>query len=256
LAPREIALRLNTSVENVWKEKSLLKSRAGLIVSRSTTQQSKKQSEMMLLDPEGELGDRSSIALQKIKSRKSTGLSDYLIDIPQLDSEGLMTLYSEFKSGKKPIDILAEHGFHPEAVEIEYRRFLELSERDNDELLKQIMLNVIQKGYGKEPVRNISIKTLIDRYGQRGYLTNNEVSEILAVSTKEEVQHEMELSLLDPDRRLPRGFRRLRCGNCNNTHIGVIVHDKLPLGRELVDRYDGKALCHVCIKEMNSGGGY
>jgi hypothetical protein len=256
LAPRDIALRLNTSVENVWKEKSLLKSRAGLIVSRSTTQESKKQSEIMLFDQEGEQGDRSSMALQKIKSRKSTGLSDYLIDIPQLDSEGLMTLYREFKSGKKPIDILAEHGFHPEAVEIEYLRFIELSERDNDEFLKQIMLNVIQKGYEKEPVMNINIKTLIDRSRQRGYLTKNEISELLALYIEEEVQHEMELSLLDPDRRLPRGFRRLRCGNCNNTHVGVIVHDKLPLGRELVDRYDGKALCHVCQSEKNLAGGY
>ena len=78
-----------------------------------------------------------------------------------------MILYREFKSGKKPIDILAEYGFHPEAVEIEYRRFIELSERDNDELLKQLMLNVIQKGYEKEPVRNINIKTLIDRSTER-----------------------------------------------------------------------------------------
>jgi hypothetical protein len=256
LAPRDIALRLNTSVENVWKEKSLLKSRAGLIVSRSTTQESKKQSEIMLFDPEGEQGDRSSMALQKIKSRKSTGLSGYLIDIPQLDSEGLMTLYREFKSGKKPIDILAEHGFHPDAVEIEYRRFIELSERDNDELLKQIMLKVIQKGYDKEPVRNINIKTLIERSRQRGYLTKNEISELLDLYTEAEVQEEMDLSLFDPDRRLPRGFRRLRCGNCNNTLMDVIVHDKRPLGRELVDKYDGNALCHVCQSEKNSGGDY
>lgn len=256
MTPRDIALRLNTSVENVWKEKSLLKSRAGLIVSRSTTHESKKQSEMMLFDSEGEQGDRSSLALQKIKSRKSTGLSDYLIDIPQLDSEGLMILYREFKSGKKPIDILAEYGFHPEAVEIEYRRFIELSERDNDELLKQLMLNVIQKGYEKEPVRNINIKTLIDRYHQRGYLSKNEISELLALYIEAEVQDEIDLSLLDPDRRLPMGFRRLRCSNCNNTHIGVIVHDKLPLGRELVDRYDEKVLCHVCQSEKNSGDDY
>ena len=256
MAPRDIALRLNTSVENVWKEKSLLKSRGGLIVSRSTTQESKKQSEIVLFDPEGDQGDRSSMALQKIKSRKSTGLSDYLIDIPHLDSEDLMTLYKEFKSGKKPIDIIAEHGFHPDAVDIEYRRFIELSERDNDELLRQITLNVIQKGYEKEPVRNINIKTLIDRSRQRGYLTKNEISELLALYIEAEVQDEMDLSLLDPDRRLPRGVRRLRCSNCDNTHSGVIVHDKLPLGREMVDRYDGKWLCHVCQSEKNSGGGY
>jgi hypothetical protein len=253
--PKEIALRVNTSVENVWKEKSLLKSRAGLIVSRSTTQQSKKQSEMILFDPEGEQRDRSVVALQKIKSRKSTGLSDYLIDIPQLNSEGLRTLYRELKSGKKPIDILAEHGFHPEAVEIEYRRFIELSERDIDELLKRIMLNMIQKGYDKESIRNINTKTLIDLYRQRGHLTNDEILELLALYTKEEVQREIELSLLDPDGRLPRGFRRLRCGNCEKS-LGVIVLDKLPISRELVEKYDGKALCHACLAEMNSGDGY
>ena len=117
------------------------------------------------------------------------------------------------------------------------------------------MLNVIQKGYEKEPVRNINIKTLIDRYRQRGYLTINEISELLALYIEEEVRDEIDLTLLDPDRRLPRGFRRLRCRNCNNTLMDVIVHDKLPLGRELVDRYDGKALCHGCINEMKSGGG-
>ena len=126
MKPKDIALKLNTSVENVWKEKSLLKLRAGLIVCRSTTQKSKERSEMILYHPKGEHEDESSIVLQKIKSRKSPGLSNYLIDIPQLNSEGLKTLYREFKSRKKPIDILAEHGFHPEAVEIENRRFIVL----------------------------------------------------------------------------------------------------------------------------------
>jgi hypothetical protein len=256
LTPRDIAVKLNTSVENVWKEKSLLKSRGGFIVSRNTTQQFKKQSEMILFDPEGEQGERSSTALQRLKSRKSTGLSDYLIDVPQLNSEGLMIVYRELKSGKKPIDILAEHGFHPEAVEIEYRRFVELSERDSDELLKRIMLKVIQKGYEKEPVGNIKIKTLIDRYRQRGYLTNNEILELLDLYNEEEVRREMDLSLFDPDGRLPMGFRKLRCGKCNEKYLGVIVQDKLPTGREVVDKYDGKALCHVCLAEMNSGDGY
>jgi hypothetical protein len=244
MTPKDIALRLNTTIENVWKEKSLLKLRAGLIVSRRTTQKSKEQSEMIVYHPKGEHEDESSMALQKIKSRKGTGLSNYMIDISQLDSESIMTLYREFKSGKKPIDILAEHGFHPEAVEIEYRRFIELNERDGDELLNRIILNVIQKGYEEEPVRNNNIKTLIDLYRQRGYLTNNEILELLELYNQEEAQSQVELSLLDTWESPPKGFTRLKCGRCNDKIIGVILSEKLY--KQLADRCDGKILCDLC----------
>ena len=224
MTPKDIALKVGTSVENVWKEKSLLKSREGLVLSRSTTQKSKKQSEMILFNPE-EHGDRSSTAPMQVRSRVSTGLIDYLIDIPHLGSEDLKTLYREFKSGKKPIDILAEYGFHPEAVEIEYRRFRELSERDSDELLRRIMLKVIDRGYEEDP----AMKMLIDLYRQRGYLTNTEILEVLTHYRRKEIEQEIDFLGLDVSRRLPSGFRRIKCSNCDNLHIDVIVNDKLPL---------------------------
>jgi hypothetical protein len=248
LTPKAIALKVNTTVENVWKEKSLLKSRGGLIVSRSTSQRSSKQSETIVFEPD-EQEDRSPVVLQKMKTRKINGLSEHLMDIPQLDSEGLRTLYREFKSGKKPIDILAEHGFHPEVVEIEYRRFIELSERDSDEFLKRLMLNLTQKGHEKEPVWNINIKRLIGVYHQRGYLTNSEILELLAEYTKEKVQEELELLVLDKDRNFPSGFRRLRCAKCNEKLLDVILSDRLPLGKELADKYDGKIRCGLCRQD-------
>jgi hypothetical protein len=199
---------------------------------------------MIVYHPKGEHEDESSIVLQKIKSRKSPGLTNYLIDIPQLNSEGLKTLYREFKSGKKPIDILAEHGFHPEAVEIEYRRFMGLRERDGDELLNQIILKMIQKGYAKERTRNSNIKTLIDLYRQRGYLTNNEILELLELYAREEAQSEMEVTLLDTFQKLPQGYTRLRCDSCHDEVIGVIVDEKLC--RQLVDKCVGKILCDLC----------
>jgi hypothetical protein len=251
LTPRAIAVKVNTTVENVWKEKSLLKSRGGLVLSRRTTKQSNKKSELILFDPDGEQEDGSGITSEKIRSRKNTNLSDYLIDIPQLDSEGLRTLYREFKSGKKPIDILAEYGFHPDTVEIEYRRFMQLSERDSDELLRRIMLNMIQRGYENEPVRNRNIKALIDLYRQRGYLSHNEILDILALYTQEEVQEEIGLLAIDSERRLPEGFRRLRCGKCNEKLLDAILCDKLPLGKKMLDEYDRKILCKVCSQNTN-----
>lgn len=96
--PKDIALKLNTSVENVWKEKSLLKSRGGLVVSRSTTQQSKKQNETILFSPGLEQVERNSMELRNVKLRKSAGSMDYLSDIPLLSSDDLRTLYKEFKA--------------------------------------------------------------------------------------------------------------------------------------------------------------
>jgi hypothetical protein len=72
-----------------------------------------------------------------------------------------------------------------------------LRERDSDELLRRIMLNVIQKNYDKEPIRNVNIKTLIDLYHRRSYLTNNEILELLRLYTEEEAQQEMDLSFLE-----------------------------------------------------------
>lgn len=250
--PKDIAARLNTSVENVWKEKSLLKSRGGLVVSRSTMQQSKKQNEMILFSQGLEQLDRNSMELQKVKSRRRSEPMGYLLDIPLLSSDDLKILYSEFKAKKKPIDIIAEYGFHPEAVEIEYRRFNDLSERDSDELLRSIILYVSGRGYEKKYAKNSTLRKLIDNYNQKGCLTNMEILELLGQYIKEEVDQKSKLMLFDPTSRLPDGFRRLRCSNCDNPHLDVIVRDKLPLGKEVANRYDGKARCHVCLSEMNS----
>jgi hypothetical protein len=206
---------------------------------------------VLVYRPKGEHEeDESSMALQKVKSRKSTGVGNYMIDIPQLDSENIMTLYREFKSGKKPIDILAEHGFHPEAVEIEYRRFMELNERDIDELLNRIILNMIQKGYEKEPFKNNNIKAQIDLYRQRGYLTNNEILELLELYNQQEVQSDVDLMLLDTFTSPPDGFTRLKCGRCNEEIIGVILREKLL--KQIVDKCDGNILCDLCQLEQPS----
>ncbi len=87
---------------------------------------------MIFLNPAEQRGD-GILGFNKILHKSTTLLND-LIDVPQLDSEGLKILYREFKSGKKPIDILAEYGFHPEIVEGEYQRFMQLSIRDIGDL--------------------------------------------------------------------------------------------------------------------------
>jgi hypothetical protein len=59
-----------------------------------------------------------------------------LLNVPQLDTDGLRKLYGELLNGKKPQEIIAENGFHPELVESENQRFQRLVENDIDSLQK------------------------------------------------------------------------------------------------------------------------
>ena len=58
---------------------------------------------------------------------KTKSISDddrYLrhLNISPVDTEGMKIIYQEFNR-KKPGDIIAEHGYPPAVVEVEYRRF-------------------------------------------------------------------------------------------------------------------------------------
>jgi hypothetical protein len=59
-----------------------------------------------------------------------------LLNVPQLDTDGLRKLYGELLNGKKAQEIIAEHGFHPELVESKNQRFQRLVENDIDSLQK------------------------------------------------------------------------------------------------------------------------
>ena len=67
------------------------------------------------------------------------GKLDRFVNLPKMESSDLKTLYNEFSAGKKPVDVIANFGYHPEIVESEYGRFLRLSGSDIDALLKHII---------------------------------------------------------------------------------------------------------------------
>lgn len=103
LTPNEIALKVDTTVQNVRKEISILRSKKGLAIRKTTAQQSNK-SEMIFLNSGEEQNSAGILGLSKIRHRTPTSVND-LIDVPGLDSAGLKILYGEFKSGKMPVDI-------------------------------------------------------------------------------------------------------------------------------------------------------
>ena len=103
---------------------------------------------------------------------KTTQLNIYtynrLLNLPELDQGGVSKLYDEFLFGKRPAEVIAEHGFHPELVESEYQRFQRLEEYDIVSLQNKLFLHF------KEALQSTSdstIKSFLEKYRTNGKLT-------------------------------------------------------------------------------------
>jgi hypothetical protein len=167
---KEIARIVHTTEANVYKERSKAR---GLYLRRKT-----RSDEMVMVA--GDL-DASSLPSRRLKSE---GNHHYQYrNIPDLDSEGIKKLYTEFKEGKKPAAIIADHGFHPEVVEKEYQRFMKLNERDIDVLQSKIISDFV-----KRPSKNT--KHLWEKYKTTGFLTHYELFELITLKAKDNTEQE------------------------------------------------------------------
>jgi hypothetical protein len=170
LSVKEIARTVHTTEANVYKERSKAR---GLLIRRKT-----RSDEMVMVA--GDL-DTSPISSRRLKSE---GNHHYpYLNIPDLDLEGIKKLYTEFNAGKKPPKIIAEHGFHPEVVEKEYQRFMEMNERDIDVLQNKIISDLI-----KRPSKNT--KPLLEKYKTTGFLTHCELFELITLKVKDDTERE------------------------------------------------------------------
>jgi hypothetical protein len=103
---------------------------------------------------------------------KKTASLEYqeLLNIPQIDSEGMKKLYTNIIEGKKPNEIIAAHGFHPAVVETEYHRSQKLH---HDMLCKRIISEVL---VWKTSYRG---NALIDKYNEQGWISDDDMIELL-----------------------------------------------------------------------------
>ena len=91
------------------------------------------------------------------------------MDLPELDQGGVRKLYDEFLFGKRPAEVIAEHGFHPELVESEYQRFLRLEEYDIESLQNKSFLHFKE---ALQSTNNLTIKSFLEKYRTNGKLTS------------------------------------------------------------------------------------
>jgi hypothetical protein len=108
---QSIAEAVHTTVANVWKEKSILKTKGILRIQQPRSSR----------PSEGENGIQTD-SLQKKNSERFDRVSS--------STPNFQELYRLFEEGNKPIYIILHYNFHPEIVEKEYDRYMKLRNMD------------------------------------------------------------------------------------------------------------------------------
>ena len=195
---KDIAKIANTTEGYVSKEKSKLKT-AGLLVRRDT----------------------------QVISRTSSHLSIYannsLINVPQAETESLKILYRELMNGKKPQEIIAEHGFHPDLVESESQRFQRLVENDI-EFLQRRFFSGFEQDLLILAANNNTISSLVQKYKNDGILSIDDFMNLTRLMMNEKYrtgEASAFYNLINGD--LPDGWEAVKCFNCNKPIMGSIA---------------------------------
>jgi biotin operon repressor len=169
----EIAKAVGTTPGNVWKEKSKLKANGLQIGSQSRRRGQVSESK-----------DETIIIPQDGRRRATPDIYNYnhhyrFLNIRDLDEDGLKTLYTELKDGKKPVDIIAQHGFHPEVVEKEYQRYSRLNEHN---ILGSFQKKIV------ESLSCIGNMTLTSKLEKEGHLSVNEFIELIERRLNQDIE--------------------------------------------------------------------
>jgi hypothetical protein len=216
LSVEQIAAELGTTKGNVLKEKSILRS-MGIFQKRNIG--------VFSGTAEGDI-----FALSRSETRMLVPQTNYgsLIEIPPLGIEELKLLYSEFKRGKGPSDVLAEHGFHPSLVEYEHRRFMRLNNLD----IHAVLVNVISK-IGLQ--NNKMFANLLHEIEKNGIPSTNVLLQVFE-AVREWSFLEGEKSVVN---RIKAGepvppYRHLECGICHMPILGAVIDETSEMGQQIL----------------------
>ena len=254
--PSQIASMVGTSLEYVYKETSRLKKAkrgGGLVINSSIMQQAKRKDDISIVVPGRESGnlEENNNYLARLTNvttiKRDKGYfknyhngnnnGNQYLDIPALKQEELKMMYTQFSAGKTPIEVIASLGYHPDTVEIEYQRFLRLRDRDPDALLKRLV------DYCHTSVKPTEeLKLLIDRYHIMGYLTNDEILQLLNLK----YMHELSQLTFDTKMALPEGTVRLECSRCKGPVRDVIIDANSDRGKKVIQHLKN-VLCDNCV---------
>ncbi|MEP6576040.1 MAG: helix-turn-helix transcriptional regulator, partial [Nitrososphaerota archaeon] len=139
LTPREVANKLGTSREYVYKEKGRMKRGGILVEHQSLSFMDGVKGITIVRDKEnaGKFVDYQPGPIDRVNRE----FSEY--DIPPLDTKGIMSMYDAFKDNVSPAEVIAKFGIHPDISQREHQRYLIMSSRDPFNLQNKIVGGII-----------------------------------------------------------------------------------------------------------------
>lgn len=155
-------------------------------------------------------------------------------DIPPLDKNSLMLMYSAFGENKDPGYVTAQFGIHPEISQREYRRYLTMSSRDPFDLQKTITSGIV----GAPP----EIQAIIDK-STDNLLTNEEMLSVSNFRKTKYAESYVKKIISSPNINLDCGLGRFVCSICHVPQAGVIFDVNTNAG-SFTQKY--LAISHIC----------
>jgi hypothetical protein len=234
-SPLEVAEKLNTTIDYVYKEKGKLKKKGLLVTSQSLSIVDGRNSITVVKDHP--ILEKHPSPNHSLRTNTLNCASDF--DIPPLWKEDVKSMYALFKLKKSPSTVTAELGARPDIVQNEYQRFLSMELRDPFELQ-----NIITSGLSRAPPE---IQSIIDKSLAGNLLTNNELITVINYNTNVSAKNHIKNAVSNPALFIDYGLERVVCKYCHLPQPGVIF-DRTTYAGSSVLPISNNYLCQNCLK--------
>ena len=227
---KQIVEKVGTTEEYVYKERGKLR-KDGLLPTHQSLTISDGINDVTLVKDQNNV-ERYHIEQTSSINNEEGRTGRY--DIPALDKNSLMSMYTAFEDNNGPGYVTAQFGIHPEISQREYQRYLTMSSRDPFDLQSRITSGIV--GAPRE------IQAIVDKSNDN-LLTNDEIVTVNNFRMYKNADFYVKKIISDPNIQLISGLGRFVCSSCHMAQAGVIF-DRITEAGSFTEKYLG--IGHVC----------
>lgn len=162
--------------------------------------------------------------------------------VPPLNPEQLCILYAAFDAGKDPAQVIMEHGFNPEAVEIEYRRYLRIK--------KCIPIGIVEKILDALPPSDPAFQNIRKKLIETKELDYEELKNALSANDSYQKIQGVNILLggfiMNRDIPLPQSVSRPLCSLCGLPVCGIIYSNYQFIKCQFDTSF---FMCELCLRK-------
>jgi hypothetical protein len=228
-SPLEVAEKLNTTIDYVYKEKGKLRKK-GLLVSEQSITLAREGNKLTLV--KGQPIDNHLNYSTLSGEDQIYGNSD----LSPVKRDDLKSMYSCFEKKMDASEVVAFHGFRPDISEKEYNRFLSIKSRDPLEFQRSLISRI----QNAPP----EIQSLIDKTRLGILLTNSELHSIIDFKMQVYASQYLLEVVSNPKIPVP-GLNRYICRYCHVPQPGVLF-DKTSRPGNLLRIFSSSYICSNC----------